>query len=237
MQRSLFGVPIPEGAVRATIKPVLGRGPTKPLWAGALDRDGVPAEETDIIVEASENVSFWAYLDLQVKAKRIIQKDPSVWSFKVVVSFEDQAGVKTEGATSTEEVEFFRRGEQTAGQADQAMNRLLSVFEKMAVELPKAIHEQTTVYHEKLAAAGLRAIEESAKGAASAASEIVKSAAAPLQSVVDANNKMLARESDRYDSSLKLNMRMLEAKKPEASIFDELGKLAPLVPLVKPLLN
>lgn len=237
MQRSLFGVPIPEGAVRATVKPVLGRGPSKPLWCGPIERDGVSVEETDIIVEVSENVSFWAYVDLQVKAKRIVQKDPSVWSFKVVVSFEDQAGVRTEGATSTEEVEFFRRGEQTTGQADQAMNRLLSVLEKMVVELPKSMHEQTAAYHEKLAAAGLRAIEETAKNAASAASEIVKSAAAPLQSVVDANNKALAREGDRYDSSIKLNMRMLETKKPEASIFDELGKLAPLVPLVKPLLN
>ncbi|MFO0655412.1 MAG: hypothetical protein U0787_10070 [Polyangia bacterium] len=153
MQRSLFGVPIPEGAVRATVKPVLGRGPSKPLWCGPIERDGVSVEETDIIVEVSENVSFWAYVDLQVKAKRIVQKDPSVWSFKVVVSFEDQAGVRTEARPLPKKWSFSdARADDGAGRSgDESAS---SVLVRWSSSCPKPCIEQTAAYHEKLATAG-----------------------------------------------------------------------------------
>lgn len=237
VQKSLFGVPIPDGAVKATIKPALGRGQTKAMWQGAIERDGCPVEETDIIAEVADNMGFWSYVDLQVQAKRIAQKDPYVWAFKVLVVFEDQAGVKTEAAQSSEEIEFFRRGGQaTSSQADQSLNRMLTVLEKLVVELPQRMHEHTVQYHEKVASAGLKTIEETGKQAAAAACAIVQAASGPLQAALDANNKAFEKERERFESSIKLNMRMLEAKK-ETSVFEEVGKLAPLVPMVKTLLN
>lgn len=232
MNKTLFGVPIPEGAVKASIKPALGRGQSKAMWQGAIERDGCQVDECDIISEVSDHTGFWSYIDLQVQAKRIAAKD-GVWPFKVLVSFEDQAGVKTEAAQSTEEIEFFRRNA-AAGTSpvDQAVHRTLALLEKLVVELPKALHEQTMAHHDKVASAGLKTIEESGKQAAA----IIQASAAPLQAALDANNKAFAQERDRYDSSIKLNMRMLETKS-KTNIFDDVAKLAPLAPFAKPVLD
>ena len=232
MSKSLFGIPVPDNAVKATIKPSIGRGQTKAMWSGAIERDGIVIEETDIIAEVADNAGFWSYLDLQVQSKRVTQKDPSVWSFKVLVSFEDQAGIKTEAACSSDEHEFYRRGSQAAANGDPLMARLLTVI----VELPKALHEQTLIHQEKVTAASLKTIEETGKQAAAASAAIVQSSAEPLKADIDAINKALETERSRFDSSVKLNMRMLETKE-QSNIFKDIGHLAPLLPVVKNLLN
>lgn len=234
--KSIFGVPIPDGAVKASIKPLLGRGQSKAMWQGAIEKDGIYIDECDIITDVADNVAFWSYIDLQVQAKRITAKD-GVWPFRVIVSFEDQAGVRTEGAQSSEDVEFVRRsGSGATSQADQSFVRMLSLVEKLTMELPKVLHEQTMQHHERVTAAGLKVIEESGKNAAAQAAGIIQSTQAPLQATIDSINKAFEQERNRYDSSIKLNMRMLETKKT-TNIFDDVAKLAPLAPIVMPAIN
>ena len=223
--KTLFGVPIPDGAVKATVKPALGRGQSKAMWQGSIERDGCHVDECDIISEVAENAGFWSYLDLQIQAKRVNPPKDGAWPFKVLVSFEDQAGIKTDAVTSTEEVEFFRRsGASAASQSEQAFNRLLGMLEKL--------HAETMEHHEKMASAALKTIEETGKQSAA----IIQASATPMQALVEANNKAFQQERDRYDSSIKLNMRMLE-KRTETNVFDDVAKLAPLAPFLKPVVD
>ena len=85
----LFGVPVPDGAVKATIKPLLGRGQTKAMWSGPIEKDGIAVDECDIVSDVSDNAAFWQYVDLQVQAKRITAKSDGVWLFRLIVIFED----------------------------------------------------------------------------------------------------------------------------------------------------
>lgn len=194
------------------------------MWQGNLERDGCYVDECDIISEVADNTGFWSYMDLQIQAKRVNPPKDGAWPFKVLVSFEDQAGVKTEAALSSEEVEFFRRsGSAATSQTDQVINRMIGLLEKL--------HAETMEHHDKMASAALKTIEEAGKQTAA----IVAASATPMQALVEANNKAFETERSRYDSSIKLNMRMLQAKK-ESSIFEDVGKLAPLVPVVKSIL-
>lgn len=219
MSKTLFGIPVPEGATKASIKPSLGaRGNSKALWQGALDRDGCFIEETDIITEVADNSSFWQYIDLQVQAKRLTQKDPCAWSFKLLISFEDQAGIKSESAVTSEEHEFFRRTvTASASPQDQAFNRLIGLMEKFAVEIPKT---------------AMAAIAETGKQSAACVAASVE----PLKVTIEQNNKAFEAERVRYDSSIKLAMRMLESKN-QTNVFDDVAKLAPFAPFVKPLVD
>lgn len=221
----LFGVPVPDGAVKATIKPLLGRGQTKAMWSGPIEKDGIAVDECDIVSDVSDNAAFWQYVDLQVQAKRITAKSDGVWLFRLIVIFEDQNGVKTEGAHSTEEVEFMRRSSAPAASAtEQMIGRILGLLEKQ--------HDSTMAHSQQQTSAGLKAIEETAK----AAGQVISAAQAPLVALIESQSKTLEAERDRYDSSIKLNMRMLESKK-DSNVFDDIAKLAPFAPFAKPILD
>lgn len=225
----LFGVPVPDGAVKATIKPLLGRGQTKAMWSGPIEKDGIAVDECDIVSDVSDNAAFWSYVDLQVQAKRITAKADGVWLFRVIVIFEDQNGVKTEGAHSTDEIEFMRRSSvPSSSPMDQLVSRVLGLLEKQ--------HDATMAHSQQQASAGLKAIEETGKQIAAVAGQIVTAAQAPLTSLIESQSKTLEAERDRYDSSIKLNMRMLESKK-DSNVFDDIAKLAPFAPFAKPILD
>ncbi len=219
MSKTLFGIPVPEGATKASIKPSLGaRGNAKALWQGSLERDGCCVEETDIITEVADNTSFWQYIDLQVQAKRLTQKDPNAWLFKLLISFEDQAGIKSESVLTSEEHEFFRRTvTANSSPQEQCLLRMISLMEKFAVEMPKS---------------AMAAIAETGKQSAA----VVAATVEPLKATIEQNNKAYEAERLRYDSSVKLAMRMLESKN-ETNVFDDVAKLAPFAPFVKPLVD
>ncbi len=190
MSQQLFGVPVPDGAVKATIKPLLGRGQTKAMWSGPIEKDGIAVDECDIVSDVSDNAAFWSYVDLQVQSKRITAKADGVWLFRVIVIFEDQNGVKTEGAHSTDEIEFMRRSSVAAtSPMEQLTSRVLALLEKQ--------HDATMAHSQQQASAGLKAIEETGKQIAAVAGQIVTAAQAPLTALIESQCKGLQAERDR----------------------------------------
>src|SRR3954462_1508850 len=97
-ERTLFGVAVPEGAVRVCIRPILGRGGALPLFDVRFEDDGIPSD-TDVVFAASKNQGFWDYVDAQIKKKRIAQSDADC-EWKLRLQFFNQHGVETSFTTA-----------------------------------------------------------------------------------------------------------------------------------------
>lgn len=188
MSQSLFGIPVPQGAVRAIVRPVLGRGPTLPCYDGEVDS---ALSDLDIVQAVSRNQDFWHYVDAAVQAGRIKAQE-GCWLWKVKVEFRDQTGVGPEISTSEEVVEFYRVPTNQGTEAPYVFLEKASLFlDKMHaryVELHKAGMQVLTTI-QGAHADGLKAMAqahaESIKGIAQAHAEALKASSEPLARLTD----------------------------------------------------
>lgn len=178
MQRNLFGVPVPPGAVRVTIRPVLGRGGAMPLHKQSLD-DG-PLDEDEIIASASRNAAFWDYIDSRTAGK---DAEAASCSWKLRLQFFDQQQAE-ESFTTEQAITFYRsaslpqagKADDTRGQAWKALRKANRSTQKTLRALLKATADGISA----VSVAAAKAIEESNKSASAAVAEASKAAGAAL---------------------------------------------------------
>jgi hypothetical protein len=184
MQRSLFGVAIPDGAVRVVIRPVLGRGGAQPLYEGPLSVDSIPTDN-DVTVSASRNVAFWEYIDQEVKRKRI-EAPADGWEWKLRLQFYSQTNAE-EPVTTEGVFPFYRSGAASKGEEGGSEAKLIALFERgmgvlqeMGKQQAKALRKAAKANAKALAqisAAATTAIGEVGKAAAGAVAEASKQTA------------------------------------------------------------
>lgn len=129
MPPTLFGVPIPEGAVRVVIRPVLGAGGSLPLFEG-LQEAGAWPTDSKIQADVARNADFWGYVDARVSARKLARPTDDTWAWKLRLQFYDQLGVEDVKVTDGTH-EFYRSV--TAGNGfgeTSAEARMLMLFER-----------------------------------------------------------------------------------------------------------
>lgn len=220
-ERLLLGVPVPDGAVRVVIRPILGRGGALPLYESALD--GPLPTETDVIVSASRNAAFWEYIDAQVKAKRI---GADAFSWKLRIAFFNQLHV--ENATCTEQAfEFYR-----SASASRAGGRKSTPF-KQSMRVLKAVQRSCLRSVRRVAEFSQQAIAETAKACAGAQAEASKAAGTALaeaskQTVVvgELAKALLAETGELKEAIFELQTERVKTPPPPPKTFtDELKDL------------
>lgn len=174
MQRNLFGVPVPPGAVRVTIRPVLGRGGAMPLHKQSLD-DG-PLDEDEIIASASKNAAFWDYIDSRTAGK---DAEAASCSWKLRLQFFDQQQAE-ESFTTEQAITFYRSASlPQVGKADDTRTqawKTLRSSKRSTDKTLRRLHKSTADALAGMTAASLKAIEEASKAAAASVAESSKAA-------------------------------------------------------------
>lgn len=162
MQRNLFGVPIPPGAVRVSVRPSIGRGGVLPLWEGRLD-EGEPPSDSDILIQGSRNAGFWEYLDAQIRSGRL--KREEVYEWKLRLCFVDQNHAE-ESITTPQAFECYRST--ASGTSADPHAQIL------------ALHQSGMELVREALRASSECVKEATKAAAAAIADVSKSAAAAL---------------------------------------------------------
>lgn len=169
MQRNLFGVPVPPGAVRVIVRPSLGRGGALPLWEGPLEQ-GSPPCEADILTAGARNEGFWQYIDAQIRAGRV--KPEEVYEWKLRLQFIDQNQAE-ESAVTSETFEVFRAVAAASSRAPDPSAQLAALHERGFAVLQLIVDKSTATVAEVHKAAAA-ALSESARAAAGALAEASK---------------------------------------------------------------
>lgn len=172
---NLFGVPVPAGAVRVSIRPVMGRGPTLPLWEGRLSA-GEELSDGEILAAAARNQGFWDYVDAQIRAKRIEPAEVFDWKLRLV--FADQNATES-SATTADTFEVFRGAALAQGKAADPFAQLLTLHQA-GLEVIKAAASACTAAVTAVQSAASAALADVARAGAGAVAEASKAGAAAL---------------------------------------------------------
>ena len=245
---SLYGIPIPTGAKQIEVKPVLGSGPTRALFRGAVEENGRYVTEDDIADQAGRDQGFWDYIKVQASAGRLKQPESGIWSFRLAVKFFDQFGavasIDTEGKTTrtTDEPWEFFPSVRVAAQAAApdpmatALAFLRDMHGAFAAEHKAALQESRSIVSTAVAAA-----QEIVKTASTEAQKLLAAGAEPLRHTVDRVVEQARHETARADDATKDVVTLVREGESGGSLLDGLGKLvtvAPVaIPLVKKILN
>lgn len=200
-ERTLFGVAVPEGAVRVCIRPILGRGGAMPLYSARLDDDGIPSD-SDVQAAASTNQTFWDYVDAQIKKKRIAQSDADC-EWKLRIQFFNQLGAE-EAFVTDGTFEFFRSSTAHKGADDspeaRTFDRGLVLLERLTQATEKAnrrIVESAASAIEGIVKAAAESIAKASEAGAAAVGEASKQTA-----VVSELAKVLQEETSQLKNSI-----------------------------------
>ena len=211
--RNLFGVPIPEGAVRVVIRPVLGPGRSLAILKVSLE-DGAAPDDDDVIFAASRNTEFWDYWDSRKSGKRNAEPDATEWKLRLTFydSKEGEEAFTTETAFA-----FFRSGKPRSADGD---DRYMRLFKHLKRSTDKAIAKMAGSLAEMTTAS------TAAIGAVGTASANALAEASKQTSVVSEMTKLAFDESiELKESLLALHAKNAEPTKPAGGVVQQAKEL------------
>lgn len=168
--RNLFGIPIPEAAVRVVIRPVLGPGGSLPLYKGSFDEE--TPEDDDVIFAAAKNTQFWEYLDKRASDKRQDKEAAKDWKLRLQFfdSKEGEESFVTDGTYS------FFRAVQAKQKRKGSKTKATRLFKLLKRSHDKAIAAMTEALCATTSAAA-QAVGEVTKASSTALTEVSKQTA------------------------------------------------------------
>lgn len=227
MPLNLFGVPVPEGAVRISVRPVMGRGPTLPLWEGRLST-GEDLSDGEILAAAARNQGFWDYVDAQIRAKRIEPAEVFEWKLRLV--FVDQHATES-SVTTSDTFEVYRGAALAQGKATDPFAQLLALHQA-GLEVLKSVSSACSATMTAVQTAATSAIAEASKAGAGAVAESSKAGAAALaeaskqtSEVSKLAEKLLEETSELKGAIFKLQTERAQGGSAKKTTGDELKDL------------
>jgi hypothetical protein len=226
LERNLFGVPVPPGAVRAVVRPSLQRGNVLPLWEGRIE--GTPPSDAEILAEGARNEGFWTYVDALAAAGKL--KAEPLYEWKLRLSFFDQNGA-AEHATTTDTFEVFRSGGAGVRATDPSA-QLFALFERAQTVLKETVSACSALVSTATTAAA-NTVSAANTAAAAAVAEATKAASTALAeaskqtSHVSALADKLHEETQELKGAIfKLQTERAQAGTAKKTTGDELKDLA-----------
>jgi hypothetical protein len=192
------------------------------MYRGPVEQDGSPVTEEAVADAVAKDSGFWEYVAKQVEAGRIPEQ-PSVWRFRLAVSFQNSDGsnavLDESGSTSrvTEQsFEFYRSG-QRAKETDAVATLAVAVS-----QLAKSQAEER--------AATSKAAGEMAGTIASAVQQamvqVLDKTMSPLTEMVKILAERGKRDEERFDGIV---VDLFNAHQPAAQTSSGFGMLRDLI--------
>lgn len=213
MRPALFGVTIPDGAIRVVIRPVLGPGGSQPMYEARLEVGAEPTE-TQVKADVARNADFWNYIDTKVKARKLEVPPEEAWSWKLRLQFYNQQS--TEEVILTDGNHEFYRGVMQPVSADGSIEARVSLLHEKALGVLELVGKTAL---ETLAAASKASCEAIAAASKASSESIAESSKAGAAAVAEATKQTAV------VSQLALGQQD-EAAELKAALFAELKKRA-----------